>query len=843
MSDTHRTLYFVDGHNALLVGRVLRVELHRPGLLPKGAITRTGTLRIDLAATSDDAEDRKRDMMGRAPRAVVSGRREAVFAELSATRPTRAPSAGTRITPTRVPSSTLFTPGSAPVAPGRLSAGAREALRPSRPATPDTPAAPAAPVAFSGGLLAEARREAHRRALAKAKQQAKRLRDGVVELLSGDAGEGDDDDAAERRPLVRAAAGGETWWIEVYDLDDDERPLQAELLDEAPQGFLPVEGDRFFHVGGGLYWRFREGGLRRTLPDPFDAMVHRTADTGRPNGGLLGARDPGWRAAFAKATAQVQPMSRPLPGPHPRCILSNEASQTLLKLLAPPALAPEVTANWMRAVLAWVEDVEANDPGEADFGDEIFAEYLGPLKASAAPPPDAPEGWWAEAQATWGPRGLFTTRPAMLDASAAALEDRLINGMSPHGLAERGEGADRRLLWVRSWDAAHRSTDPGDYVVPDVEVVLLPVEAGALPRVESIRLRFPGRGWVETPRPEHEAPEHDAMDDWSQAKRFVRQAILLTGQLDWHVARGHFFMELHLVALCRSLPTHHPLRVQLWPFLRSVDEINEFGEELLFSETGLLVRASGLSAAGVNGRLRAQLRGALCDGRPPRPPSCAGDAFSPWAAVAWRATQKYVEEHFTDEVLDDSAMSRWAGALLEGLPEGLTAAGEGAAPTRADALPEGAQWCEAEAPVAWPPTDRAGWRALVHRLIYHATFLHSYVGHQQFEDGGNPLLAPFGLRRPPPSDGLLPRRRPKWTDVAPKAAHAGLQVGMAELLALPRWGMLCEADEPGSHPAEYGALLAMLEAELAAARAALPSGAPDPYRRFSTQDIRGRINI
>ena len=823
MSETQRTLYFVDAQDALLVGRVLRVELHRPGTLPRAEITRTGSIRVDLAATSDSEADRKRDLMGRAPRAVVSGGREALFADLNAARPARAPTAGAKITPMRVPSSTLFTPGSKPVAPGRLSEGSREALRPSPPE---------APAAFAGGLLSEARREAHRRALAKAKQHAKRLIDGVIDLVS------DDDEEPRAAPLVAAAAGGETWWIEVYDVVDDDRPLQAELLSRTLQGFLPIVGDRFFRVGGGLYWRFREGGLRRALPDPFEAMVHRTADTGRPNGGLMGARDPGWRAAFAKATARVQPMSRPLPGPHPRCILSKDASQTLLKLLAPPARAPEVTANWMRAVLAWVEDVEANDLGEGHFGDEIFAEYLGQLKQSAAPPPDAPEGWWAEAQASWGPRGLFASRPAMLDASAAALEDRLINGMSPHGLAERGEGADRRLLWLRSWDAAHRAPRDGDYALPDVEVVLLPVEGGALPRVESIRLRFPGQGWVETPRPEHEAPEHDAMDDWSQAKRYTRQAILLSGQLDWHVARGHFFMELHLVALCRSLPTHHPLRVQLWPFLRSVDEINEFGEELLFSETGLLVRASGLSAAGVNGRLRAQLRGALSDGRPPRPPSCAGDSFSPWAAVAWRATQKYVEERFTDEVLEDSALSRWAAALLEGLPEGLPELSEGAAPTRADALPEGAQWCEAEAPVAWPPTDRVGWRALVHRLIYHATFLHSYVGHQQFEDGGNPLLAPFGLQRP-----LAGRRPATWEDVAPKAAHAGLQVGMAELLALPRWGMLCEADEPGSHPAEYGALLALLEAELAAARAALPPGAPDPFARFSTQDIRGRINI
>jgi hypothetical protein len=503
----------------------------------------------------------------------------------------------------------------------------------------------------------------------------------------------------------------------------------------------------------------------------------------------------------------------------------------------------------MRAVLAWVDDVVddvvddavAHAPGEHDFCAEIFAEYLDELRAGSAAPPTDAAGWWAEAQASWGARGLFTTRPAMLDASTAALEDRLINGMSPHGLAERGLGADRRLLWLRTWDDAHRSAAPDDYVLPDVEVVLLPVEGADLPRVESIRLRFPGEAWVSTARPIEEAPAHDAMDPWSQAKRFTRQAILLSGQLDWHVARGHFFMELHCVALCRSLPTHHPLREKLWPFVRSVDEINEFGEELLFSGTGLLVRASGLSEDGVNGRLRAQVRGAIHDGRPPRPPSCPGDRFSRWAQLAWEAVGEYVDTTFPDDVFDDSATQRWAAALREGLPE---AASESPAPARADWLSTGDRWCEPEAPpFVWPPADLQGWRALVRRLIYHATFLHSYVGHQQFEDGGNPLLAPFGLRRPPTSDGPRPRPRPRWRDVAPKAAHAGLQVGMAELLALPRWGMLCEADEPGSHPAEYGALLACFDAKVAAARAALPSGVPDPYGRFSTQDIRGRINI
>jgi hypothetical protein len=440
-----------------------------------------------------------------------------------------------------------------------------------------------------------------------------------------------------------------------------------------PLGLAPTSPSTVIYVvpTADAYWSFRPEGVRRAPLGPLDRMVHRSADTGVLDGSPSTARDPGWRLAFGLATARSAQLSRPVT--QTRCALVQAGRDQLLSLLTG---APSADGSWLPAILDWASAVGGPTQEEQIFGE--FLPRVQQLAQAQQSPPATVEDITAAAYRSWSARGVLPATAG--DPSDAALVDRLINGMSPHGLARGADPATgaARWIWVRTFDRGP-DAPPAGYVQPDVRVILVPAAAtpgkrwrtAGLPRLEAIALRYPGGGW-QTVQPNGAATGPADLDPWSHAKRCVRQALLVSGQIDWHVARCHFATELLLVAMRQELRPEEPLHQALWPFLRSADEINEFGEELLFSPLGLLGQATGLAYSAVDARVRAHLAAALTAAPAPRKALCPEDRFALWARITRDATMRWAENTLPDAVLSEDLRRRLRAAVLGGLPRATT---------------------------------------------------------------------------------------------------------------------------------------------------------------------------
>jgi hypothetical protein len=532
--------------------------------------------------------------------------------------------------------------------------------------------------------------------------------------------------------------------------------------------------------------------------------------------------------------------------------------------------------TWLHEVQAWADQVDL-DPA-------VFWGWL-PEPLGSAPRTLAAQQ--REAEQTWTERGLLRAWP--WDPSSEALIDRLMNGMCPAEPCALGLDA-ARLCWPFSWSAdGDDAVQDGDYAgtLPDLRVWARATPRGlgdgprfeGPPVLEAIEVRWPGEGaFCRYARPAHEDPSLAALDAWSHAKRLVRQAILLAGQIDWHVARCHFFAEQRCLAVCAALGgpevgadteiPRHRLFDALWPFLRSADEINAFGEEALFREKGLLAQASPLSMAAILSRLRDHMGAWDAHGFAPRRPICPSDRFGHAGQIAWAGCLAWAEGVLQKGDASDEATGRdgvdprepptlhdrdpWR-RLDAAMREVAVAARPGG---RSGALPPGCLWLStADAPLdpaagapcpagavrlAWVPPDSTAARArMLAHAVWSATFLHSWIGGEQLRDAGHVGLAAFGYRwSAMPSAQAAADPGTAWELGGPLVAHAGLQLALAEMLGATRWGDLGDAAHEALDDEQPTKAVGDLLAHL---RVAAAAAAPVPG--FFVDQIRGRINV
>lgn len=469
------------------------------------------------------------------------------------------------------------------------------------------------------------------------------------------------------------------------------------------------------------------------------------------------------------------------------------------------------------------------------------------------------------------------------------LLNRLIGGLCPHEPHVVSANGHRHLVWAFAWhgDGAERLEQDGVWLapggassagrMPDLEVWSTAVEPLAGPvrfthpaGLCCIRVRWPGAAWVPLTPSAGATGAPDSVHPWDHAKRLVRQAMLVAGQIDWHVARGHFYVEQLCVALCSHLRSDnralwddgdHPLLALLWPFIRSADQMNRFGEETLFTGSGLLSAATSLSREGTTGRLRRQLVSWGWHNFEPPAPLTPEDRFRKAGRVVWDAIGAFVAD--SDLELDALGAGQPLGDAVRHTLQRLVE-------TMSDGVGPAAPWWSTggDPPVGWPldpdvatervaapvalttartpPVAPASWKALAQHAIWCATFLHDWIGGSQFHDGSQVLRAPLGLQW-----DRMPRGGESLATHGPPPAHAGLQLALSELIGRHRWGELGKADverEPGSHAAAYAVLVGHIGAALDQAEAVGELTAADraalvPQIGRDGGRIRGRINV
>lgn len=298
---------------------------------------------------------------------------------------------------------------------------------------------------------------------------------------------------------------------------------------------------------------------------------------------------------------------------------------------------------------------------------------------------------------------------------------------------------------------------------------------------------------------------------WGHAKCLLRIALLLAGEIDFHIARGHLLAEQYQVALWRALAAKHgndparwtddPIYQLLKPHIYTAADINNYGNPLIFSERSIFPRASGLTHPVYVQAVREQLGTLDWRGFTPRRPACRQHHYAKIGMKYWEVVQEHVRAYLRahEPKLNEDVWRRFSDELVRHsppVPAWLPARRERLRASDAAELTRNAPGEPAMSPLR-SPEDLV---QLCAHAIFHATFVHGWVNDRQIEDGGDVFAASFGLRdtTPPPHDEAAQRA---WKErTSPRPQEACFQLFLADSLSLTRYGYF-GAYAPAGQPA------------------------------------------
>lgn len=373
--------------------------------------------------------------------------------------------------------------------------------------------------------------------------------------------------------------------------------------------------------------------------------------------------------------------------------------------------------------------------------------------------------------------GVWEPQAATADESDEATARYALAGPCPAWPRTiAGDPGSFRVLY--DFSAFERKSGP--YWLPDVDAVFKRGStSAAVPELVSVSWRFQGEGnWTAVPK---------GSPGWDHAKRLLRLVTFLMGQYDHHVSRGHLLAEAAQIALSNS--PDRQVRRFLQPFLQGTVEINNFGNGIIFGETGVLVRGTGLTTNGGLHLAQHCLGRVDWRGFQPRDPLWKGDSFAHAAQAYWKATKDFVEETIPDDLV---AWKVFVDQLVDNfVPCSSPASSDYIPEVRAEIpLPPGAGRRALHAIDFTSPTAHADVTQLVSVLIYNATFVHTWVNDRQRFWGGNLVVAPLGVR----STGFPKTMEEYWDKFAPSVSEAALQMLLVEQLSTLQFGHLDPAD-------------------------------------------------
>lgn len=434
------------------------------------------------------------------------------------------------------------------------------------------------------------------------------------------------------------------------------------------------------------YWSWRADSPmpRRRAPSTLRPLSAIPVDTRQPrrHAIAIAAQQRMWLPAFLSRVARASARDPLTGGEDPSSDEISNAYGVLAQTYRDRLLAAETAPDtWLSAV----SETARQAPGlqDAELLGEQAAAGLDALRAAGllAPLP-SPAAVQADAEASWRDRGLLGPNAPPWSGSDAALIDRLTNGINPTPPTRAGDLWSWRFGWTDGDGRRLPQEGPRAHTLPDVTVEATHDPAGGPPSLSGIEATWwrpdgsaVTRRWAPDRHPGSDTPE--AATPWAWAKRLARQALLLAGQLDWHLGRCHVAVEVWWVALRRTVRFDHPLCQSLWPFLRSADEINALGDPLLLDDTGLFGKATALSAAAASQRIRAAvLQSHHRDPTVRRGPLWDGDHFGAWSQAAWTAAGAWLDGALRRGKLDapDLDPAERGHALVDALQAELRAA-------------------------------------------------------------------------------------------------------------------------------------------------------------------------
>ncbi|MDD9951515.1 MAG: lipoxygenase family protein [Zetaproteobacteria bacterium] len=374
--------------------------------------------------------------------------------------------------------------------------------------------------------------------------------------------------------------------------------------------------------------------------------------------------------------------------------------------------------------------------------------------------------------------------------------DRLLNGMIASILDEDPNDSHLRSVHIH-WS---RYEHAGPYLLPDTTITCK-LEHQQL-QLHSITLKSKGKESIcYTP---------DGTQ-WQYAKKLARMSASLSAELDQHLVACHLNTEQYAIAAKRNLRLS-PVRDLLLPHLKEVSMINHEADRILLGEQGLIAKLSGLSAQGIAKRI-VDVMGSL-DWYDWKPRKCLTPQHR-YAKIAWRYYEfldDYVRRFFTKHATEiekhwyeifyfsqDLTQHSVAYFMCPHLQQQKKVLGDQAFYQKYDwnersrvELRQNLQATnKALSPVCTSmQQDEQGYENLISLckyILFHSTFLHSWVNQLQYDDVGELDYAALGYLNNQDSLEILPE-------------DGSETLWMSYLLSYTRYGFITQNENHDIYP-------------------------------------------
>jgi linolenate 9R-lipoxygenase len=215
--------------------------------------------------------------------------------------------------------------------------------------------------------------------------------------------------------------------------------------------------------------------------------------------------------------------------------------------------------------------------------------------------------------------------------------------------------------------------------------------------------------------------------DWEWAKRLFRSVEFVLQEAQSHLARTHLNVEQYAMPYYRNV-VNNPIKLLLEPHFEGLLNVNKLGASIIFGKTGIIPQASALDEEQVEKLIVEEVSELNFHDWHPRqhvlPDVVINNFFDPAALAAWGAIEEYVAGFFAAQ--GEQIQKHWPE--ITAMSEDLVAHSILASKYGTLAI-----------------ANITELQKLCTYLIYHSSFLHSWLNYKQYEDGGDVDYATLGL--------------------------------------------------------------------------------------------------
>jgi linolenate 9R-lipoxygenase len=215
--------------------------------------------------------------------------------------------------------------------------------------------------------------------------------------------------------------------------------------------------------------------------------------------------------------------------------------------------------------------------------------------------------------------------------------------------------------------------------------------------------------------------------DWEWAKRLFRSVEFVLQEAQSHLARTHLNVEQYAMPYYRNV-VNSPIKLLLEPHFEGLLNVNKLGASIIFGDNGIIPQASALNAEQVEDLIVEEVSELNFHNWHPQqhvlPDVVANNLFDRAALAAWGAIEEYVAGFFAAQ--GEQIQRYWPEIVA--MSEDLVA--HSILDKKFGTL---------------AIADVTELQKLCTYLIYHSSFLHSWLNYKQYEDGGDTDYATLGL--------------------------------------------------------------------------------------------------